>query len=58
VYKTFTNVIDVACGHDHSVALRDTGTLELWGDNEFDQCDPVYKTFTNIRLPNTDYILK
>ena len=32
-------------GSYHSVALRDTGTIECWGSNEENQCDPVYKTF-------------
>ena len=30
-YKTFTNVINVACGSTHLVALKDYGTLECWG---------------------------
>ena len=48
VYKTFTNVIDVACGHYHSVALLENGTIKCWGNNTLNQCDSVYKTFTNI----------
>ena len=48
VYKTFTNVIDVACGSNHSVALKDDETIECWGNNDYNQCDIVYKTFTNL----------
>jgi len=38
----------IACGSLHSVALRDDGTLECWGNNYNNQCDLVYKTFTNV----------
>ena len=55
VYKTFTNVIDVACGGHHLLALKDDGTIECWGDN---QCDLIYKTFINIKIPYIEYILK
>ena len=54
----FTNIISVACGGYHSVALKSDGTLECWGNNEYNQCNPVYKSFTNIKLPYFDYILK
>jgi alpha-tubulin suppressor-like RCC1 family protein len=36
---------NISCGANHSVALKDDGTVECWGYNA---CDPVYKTFTNI----------
>ena len=58
VYKTFTSLIDVACGGFHSVVVKDNGTIECWESNNINQCDPVYKTFTNIKLPYSDYILK
>ena len=38
----------IACGWNHSVAIRDAGTIECWGSDECNQCDPVYKTFNNI----------
>ena len=38
----------IVCRFWHSVALKDDGTLECWGSNEYNQCDPVYKTFTGI----------
>ena len=55
LYKSFTNVIKIACGEHHSISLLDNGTIECWGDNS----DPIYKTFTNIKLPQTNnYLLK
>ena len=48
----------IACGVDHSVALKEDDTLECWGSNKNNQCDPVYKTFTNIKLHYDEYILK
>ena len=38
----------ISCGYYHSVALLEDGTLECWGNNEYNQCDTVYKTFTDI----------
>ena len=58
VYKTFTGIINVACGVDHSVAIKDDGTLECWGSDNFEQCDPIYKSITGVKLPCFEYILK
>jgi len=38
----------IACGEYFSVALKDNENIECWGNNEHNQCDPIYKTFTNI----------
>ena len=38
----------IVCGFHHSVALRSDGNIECWGNNKYNQCDPVYKTFTAI----------
>ena len=35
----------IKCGYIHSVALKEDGTLECWGDNKYNQCNPFYKTF-------------
>ena len=48
----------ISCGRFHSVVLKDDGTLECWGNNYYNQCDLVYKTFTSIKLPYSEYILK
>ena len=38
----------ISCGGYHSVALRDDGTVKCWGNNTQNQCNSIYKTFTNI----------
>ena len=38
----------IACGWYHSVALKDNGTIECWGNNEENKCNCVYKTFTGV----------
>ena len=48
VYKSFTNVIGVACGRLNSVVLLENGIIECLGSNKNNQCDKVYKTFTGI----------
>ncbi len=32
-----TNAVSIACGGDHSLALRNDGTVVAWGDNTFNQ---------------------
>ena len=32
----------------HSIGLKEDGTIYCWGNNDFNQCDTIYKTFTNI----------
>ena len=34
--STFTQV---ACGTDHILGLREDGTIECWGENQYGQCD-------------------
>ena len=41
-------VIQVACGENHSVALFSNATVRCWGDDRFNQCDPVHLTFTEV----------
>ena len=48
----------IVCGDSHSVALKEDGTLECWGNNYVNQCDKVYKSFKNIKIPYVEYILK
>ena len=38
----------ISCGYVHLVALRSDGNIECWGSTNHNQCDLVYKTFTNI----------
>jgi len=38
----------IVCGHTHSVALNSNKTIKCWGNNRFNQCDPVHLTFTNV----------
>ena len=51
-YRFFYNKLKmnktIVCGGKVSVALKEDGTIECWGDNYFNQCDPVYKTFTDV----------
>ena len=30
IYKTFTNIKEIACGYDHSVALKENKTIYCW----------------------------
>ena len=41
----------IACGRCHSVALLHDGTVRCWGDNKWDQCDPIHRAITNVQLP-------
>ena len=50
--------VKIACEIYHSVTLKNDGSIECLGNNEFNQCDQVYKSFTNIKLHQIDYILK
>ena len=38
----------ITCRYIHSVAIKDDGTLECWGNNRFNRFDPVYKSFTSV----------
>jgi hypothetical protein len=42
-----TNVVAIAAGYDHSLALRSDGTAVAWGDNSSGQCN-VPATLTNV----------
>ena len=57
VHLTFTDVIQVACGYAHSVALTSNGAVRCWGNNSENQCDPVHLTFTDVMMPYTDVLL-
>ena len=46
--KHLTDVIQVYCGASHSVALLSNGTIQCWGNNLWNQCDPVHLTFTDV----------
>ena len=48
----FTDVVQVACGFYHSVALIADGTVQCWSINQWNQCDPEYRTITNVQLPS------
>ena len=37
----------IVCGDSHTVALTSNNTVKCWGDNLYNQCDPVHLTFTN-----------
>jgi alpha-tubulin suppressor-like RCC1 family protein len=54
---TLTNVIQVACGKVHSVALLSDGTVQCWGYNGDNVCDPVHLTFTNVMMPYDDNVV-
>ena len=38
----------IVCGHTHSVAITTNNTLNCWGNNKYNQCDPVHNTFTDV----------
>ena len=38
----------VVCGVHHTVALLNNGTVQCWGSNNENQCDPVHLTFTDV----------
>ena len=39
----------VVCGFgQHSVALISNGTVQCWGYNNRNQCDPLHSTFTDV----------
>jgi len=38
----------ISCGRSHSVALLFGGTVRCWGDNTYNQCDPVHLSFKNV----------
>ena len=38
----------VSAGRNHTCAVRDTGAVECWGDNEHDQSVPPTGTFTSV----------
>jgi len=48
VHFTFTDVIQIACGESHLVALLSNGNVRCWGDNDVNQCDSVHLTFTDV----------
>ena len=39
----------IVCGFHHSLALKDDGTIYCWGHNKYNQCDEIYKLFTNVK---------
>ena len=40
--------VTVACGAHHTVALLANNTIRCWGNNNWNQCDPVHLTFTDV----------
>jgi hypothetical protein len=41
--------VQVACGHEHSLALKSDGSLVAWGYNDYGQCDvPAGKDFIQV----------
>jgi hypothetical protein len=42
-----TNVVAIAAGRNHNLALRNDGTVVAWGDNRFGQCN-VPAGLTNV----------
>ena len=42
-----TNVTAITAGFEHTLALKDDGTVVAWGDNEHGQCD-VPINLTNV----------
>ena len=49
---TFTDVIQIASGSKHAVVLQRNRTVQCWGDDLLNQCDPIHRTFTNIMTPH------
>ncbi len=35
----WTGIVDIACGYDHTVGLKEDGTVAAVGDNAYGQCD-------------------
>lgn len=35
----WTDIVDIACGYDHTVGLKEDGTVAAVGDNAYGQCD-------------------
>jgi alpha-tubulin suppressor-like RCC1 family protein len=48
IFKELTDVISVSCGLNHSVVVKNDGTVFCWGNNDENQCDPIHQTFTNV----------
>jgi len=48
MHTTLNGVIQIACGANHSIALMNDGTVQCWGDNSDNQCDPVYQTLSGV----------
>jgi len=38
----------IACGVNHSVALLYNKTVQCWGNDDHNQCDPLHKSFTDV----------
>lgn len=48
---TLTGWANISCGEDHTLAIRDDGTLWSWGRNNFGQLGQGLTTTTNISSP-------
>ncbi|QIF02261.1 choice-of-anchor Q domain-containing protein [Roseimicrobium sp. ORNL1] len=46
-----TDVIAVACGYEHSMALKSDGTLWVWGANDQGQLDDDTNSWLNVATP-------
>ena len=38
----------IVCGSRHSVALTNNNTVQCWGSNKANQCDPLHRTLTDV----------
>ena len=38
----------ISCGGNHSVGLKEDGTIVCWGSNTDNQLDEIYISYTNI----------
>jgi alpha-tubulin suppressor-like RCC1 family protein len=47
----------IACRVTHSVAIKNDGTIVCWGHNEFYECDPIYKIFTEVVIVSCGKII-
>ena len=40
--------MSISCGENFTVCLKEDGTIKCFGNNKYNQLDPIYKSFTNI----------